>query len=237
MSTEHIREDIDRTPLLKRGGHRTHCEFEFAIERAETTGAYGKPEEYWKTFTEAIRSNTARRVERDSRQGKLPAWEIDVDTTLYRILNQEVADLINTIQKMAQKRALVAATLIATSASEFFTQDVEDNQTDPNTFVTTAEPVGNSHSGRVTGDNAGNKLHVPEGVPAAAGNGVIQKPWKNFGQMRQFFEHIRERVGETRYFEELGVAGVANPGEFRSAQKALQCYSRLVRIAAEPEVA
>ena len=73
----------------------------------------------------------------------------------------------------------------------------------------------------MTGDNAGNKLHVPEGVPAAAGNGVIQKPWKNFGQMRQFFKHIRERVGETRYFEELGAAGVANPGEFRSAQKAL----------------
>lgn len=36
------------------------------------------------------------------------------------------ADLVNTIQKMAQKRALVAATLVATGASEFFTQDVED---------------------------------------------------------------------------------------------------------------
>ena len=236
VTTEHIREDVDRTRLSTRGGHRTHCEFEFAVERAETTGAYGKPEEYWKTFTEAIRSGTARRVERDSRQGKLPAWEIDVDTTLYRILNQDVADLINTIQKMAQKRALVAATLIATSASEFFTQDVEDNQTDLNTFVTTAEDVGSSHSCRLTGENAGNALHMPEGVEAA-GNSVIQKPWKNFGQMRQFFEHIRERVGETRYFEELGVAGVANPAEFRSAQKALQCYSRLVRIAAEPEVA
>jgi hypothetical protein len=35
-------------------------------------------------------------------------------------------DLINTVQKMAQKRAMVAATLIATNASEFFTQDVED---------------------------------------------------------------------------------------------------------------
>lgn len=38
----------------------------------------------------------------------------------------ETADLVNTIQKMAQKRALVAATLVATGASEFFTQDVED---------------------------------------------------------------------------------------------------------------
>ena len=40
--------------------------------------------------------------------------------------NTEPFDLINTLQKMAQKRALVAATLIVTSASDFFTQDVED---------------------------------------------------------------------------------------------------------------
>ena len=37
----------------------------------------------------------------------------------------EAADLVNTMQKMAQKRSLVAATLIATNASEFFTQDLE----------------------------------------------------------------------------------------------------------------
>lgn len=35
-------------------------------------------------------------------------------------------DAVNTIQKMAQKRALIAAVLIAANASEFFTQDVED---------------------------------------------------------------------------------------------------------------
>ena len=40
--------------------------------------------------------------------------------------NSEPFDLINTLQKMAQKRALVAATLIAANASEFFTQDIED---------------------------------------------------------------------------------------------------------------
>ncbi len=38
----------------------------------------------------------------------------------------DACDQINTLQKMAQKRALVAAALIATNASEFFTQDVED---------------------------------------------------------------------------------------------------------------
>jgi hypothetical protein len=43
-----------------------------------------------------------------------------------RVINPDMADLVNTIQKMAVKRALVAAVLIATNASEFYTQDVED---------------------------------------------------------------------------------------------------------------
>jgi hypothetical protein len=34
--------------------------------------------------------------------------------------------VVNTIQKMAQKRALVAATLLAVNASEFFTQDGDE---------------------------------------------------------------------------------------------------------------
>lgn len=40
--------------------------------------------------------------------------------------NPDVAELLNTILKMACKRAKIAATLNATSAHEFFTQDVED---------------------------------------------------------------------------------------------------------------
>lgn len=43
-----------------------------------------------------------------------------------RVPNEDVCDQVNTIQKMAQKRALVAAVLIAVNASEFFTQDIED---------------------------------------------------------------------------------------------------------------
>jgi hypothetical protein len=45
-----------------------------------------------------------------------------------------ICDIINTLQKMAQKRALVGATLLATGASEYFTQDMlepeftEENQ-------------------------------------------------------------------------------------------------------------
>ncbi len=40
--------------------------------------------------------------------------------------NPDLVGLQNTMQKMAQKRAFVGAILLATNASEFFTQDVED---------------------------------------------------------------------------------------------------------------
>ena len=61
-----------------------------------------------------------------------------------KVPNPDVADVVNTVQKMAQKRSLVAAVLNATNASDWFTQDVEDYVTDATfTDVTTtgAKPV------------------------------------------------------------------------------------------------
>ena len=43
-----------------------------------------------------------------------------------RVPNPDTADQVNTILKMAEKRALIAATLIAVNASDYFTQDIED---------------------------------------------------------------------------------------------------------------
>lgn len=43
-----------------------------------------------------------------------------------RTENPDIADCWNTILKMAQKRALVAAVLMATAVSDIFTQDLED---------------------------------------------------------------------------------------------------------------
>lgn len=45
---------------------------------------------------------------------------------LYRLENEDPYTLVNTLMKMAQKRALVGATLAATRTSAIFTQDVED---------------------------------------------------------------------------------------------------------------
>lgn len=45
---------------------------------------------------------------------------------VYRTENTEVFSLVNTIQKMAMKRALVAAALVLGRLSDLFTQDLED---------------------------------------------------------------------------------------------------------------
>jgi hypothetical protein len=154
---------------------------------------------------------------------------------LYRNPNPDGADVVNTIQKMAQKRALVAATLIATSASEFFTPDVEDADSFGRNIDTGSHPRGPRETLEFVPDRKLDDLRAKSPVPVEPDAGV--KPWRNFGDMRRVFEEVREQVGETRYLEELGRAGVQNPGQFHSASKALECYWRLARIAAQPEVA
>jgi hypothetical protein len=139
--------------------------------------------------------------------------------------------VVNTIQKMAQKRALVAATLIATSASEFFTQDVEDaDRSDSG-----CRPSGTREAQEEVRDRKLEDLRAKSAV--TGGPDCAGKPWKTFGEMRRLFDQVREQVGEIRYLEELELAGVENPGQFQTAEKALKCYWRLTGIAAQPEVA
>lgn len=131
--------------LKKRGGQRTLFEFEFSLKKRETGGKYGKPEAYWVAFDEAIAAGTAKQEKRPTSRGESPGWAITVNETQYRVPNPDIADQVNTIQKMAQKRAFIAATLIACNASEYYTQDVEDLETiDTTAFVvdTGGHPVG-----------------------------------------------------------------------------------------------
>ena len=93
------------------------------------------------------------------------------DQIVGKVPNPDIADLVNTIDKMAQKRALIAAVLIAVNASEFFTQDVED-------MVIDAEYTVAPQNGR--------KEAPPQSTPPAAtvtttgnggaGNGNGSKP-------------------------------------------------------------
>lgn len=117
--------DVTGLPVKTTG--KNLSEFEFAITKSETTGQYGKPVEYWQKFKDAIASGTAKKVDKKTKGDKsYVAYELNEAATVYRILNPDVIGVDNTLMKMAQKRAFVGATLLATGASEFFTQDIED---------------------------------------------------------------------------------------------------------------
>ena len=59
-----------------------------------------------------------------------------------RVANPDIADLYNTVLKMADKRALIAAVLNGTAASDVFTQDVEDMPKEPRGQGELGNPYG-----------------------------------------------------------------------------------------------
>ena len=117
-----VPDGLDKSKLQTRDGAIN--EFAFAIDKAETTGQYGKPAEYWAAFRQAIQNGTATKGERKTSRGMSATWSIGAP--MYRVPNNEPFDLVNTVLKMAEKRALVAVTLVGCNASEFYTQDIED---------------------------------------------------------------------------------------------------------------
>lgn len=68
----------------------------------------------------ASEEEKAKAISVETKDGRYGKYKV------YKVENSEPFELVNTIDKMAQKRALVAATLIGANASEFFTQDIED---------------------------------------------------------------------------------------------------------------
>lgn len=126
-TAQQLPEGAETDKLPSRTAGKKVSEFDFAIRAAQTTGQYGKPKEYWDKWIDAIHAGLAQKVKKRTITGRrFDAWELDETVTLYRVTNLNVMDQKNTIMKMAQKRAFVGAILLATGASEFFTQDIED---------------------------------------------------------------------------------------------------------------
>ena len=123
LPEEYAKERPDFATLPKRGGKRTLFEFDFALNKRETSGKYGKPAEYWERFDQAIQTGEARPTVRKTKSGDRKGYELVVDETQYRIPNDGFPDVINTTQKQGTKRAYIEATLSATGASRFFSQD------------------------------------------------------------------------------------------------------------------
>lgn len=127
-----------------------------------------------------------------------------------KVPNPDPADTVNTILKMSQKRALIAATLLAVNASEFFTQDMEDfvdadytvHNAQPAPVVKVERPV---QAGPVWTQDAANDAAF-EQLPSASqerngGNGKAtpaphsDRPFKDQGSAVQWacrFPHYRK---------------------------------------------
>lgn len=143
--------------------------------------------------------------------------------------NPDAADLPNTILKMATKRCYVSTIIAATSASEFFTVDVEDF-----TVVDDGIDTGDHQRGTQAAAN-----HVAQ-EKIRSGNPLAKAPWKNMGEMAKAFQVIREIVAETAYRGELEQFGWKSFQDMRNAidnrspnarEKAWACYCQLEAIA------
>ena len=120
------RQRPDFESLPKRGGQKTMFEPNFALDKAETTGKYGKPAEYWQKWRAAAEAGEAKPGKKMMGAKEFAGYFWTTDETQYRIPNPEVADIVNTCQKIAQKRALVSCVLVVTNCSDSFTPDMED---------------------------------------------------------------------------------------------------------------
>lgn len=195
--------DLDPLMLEHRDARKTLTEFAFAIEKAETSGPYAKSIDYWQMWQDAVANSRAKSITRKTSTGKeLPAFELTTGVVEYRVSNPDIYDLVNTIDKMAQKRALIAATLIATNASEFFTQDMEDFASVSGDVVegkvedvTPPAEQKNGNGKKDEGPKApawwkpviaavkdlphfgGNKNHVGNALNKMVGSGEIQEDW------------------------------------------------------------
>lgn len=67
----------------------------------------------------------------DGCRAKYPIGAKEIESQpVGRVENPDIADVLNTVLKMAKKRAFVDATVTATSASDIFTQDIADPEDD-----------------------------------------------------------------------------------------------------------
>lgn len=209
--------------MPQRGGKQTKFEPDFAIAKRESSGNYGHPSEYWDQFTAAA---GARRVEgKQLGAKKYNGYEITLDTVQYRIPNPDTADVVNTLQKMAQKRALVAAVLVVTNCSDAFTQDLEDAPAEngnpgPGT-VATAAPQGEPATDEPL-------LVLPEELAALFGPDAPAKGTTTaFAMVKRELMEALPKDGEEEYRRILALNGIKEKGNAIAAVKraCVQCWT------------
>jgi hypothetical protein len=134
-----------------------------------------------------------------------PCPEIE-DQNIEKVPNPDVADVVNTIQKMAQKRAYVAATLSATGLSARFTQDLEDLPLPP--------PVASEPT-------------TPEAKPSPAPSGRVKAADQVPAELAAIFGRIQKH---SNVEQELGLLAEALAERIGGMEKADAEFNRLVAM-------
>lgn len=80
-----------------------------------------------------------------------------------------VSDVLNTLMKMAQKRAMIGATLIATGASQYFTQDLLD----PEDLPRNEQGTENKDAQATSSDQEQAEETAQEAVPVCCGQDMM----------------------------------------------------------------
>lgn len=104
---------------------RESVEGAFLWQIEQRNPQYGS-KDFWDTLQNAVDGGTAKILEKKQHWDDKMSEYAEISSFEYRIPNDDIYTLVNTILKMAEKRALVSATLIAVNASDYFTQDMED---------------------------------------------------------------------------------------------------------------
>ena len=177
-----------------------------------------------------------------------------------RVANPDIFDLVNTILKMANKRAQVAATLNATGASRFFTQDLEDRQPDtppdedpyrgtgtvaPEMRPQPKEEPRKQAQTQTTGQGAPVQQPTAKATPPVLVDPDVRALWarmnskesslKVFGELKaSCVTVLGKEAAESSYYQVLGRYGVQHANEFKSTKPARDCaafiFTRLREI-------
>lgn len=226
VPAEFLPAGVDKASLPSRSS--SVVEFDFAIEKGETSGPYGKPAAYWQEWRAAMASGEAVETKRKTKAGKeMNAWSRG--GIAYRVPNDGFPDVINTTQKQGCKRAYIEATLSATGASRFFTQDEDAVQSMQE--YTRPAPAQSS----IQAPNGQQKANAPQPEPSQAkpqpstldqvlGAFVKKETIKqNFEQLRKHFLETLDIAVWNQILEHFKVN--VEVSEFGSIGNAKKCFT------------
>ena len=211
VGEDQVPASIDKTALKTKTAGRNLSEFKFAVDKAETTGQYGKPAEYWKKWQDAIKSGEAKSIKKATKGGKeYDAYELKAEATLFQVENADIFDQVNTILKMSKKRALVDAALSAGRLSDLFTQDLED-------FVERLSCPAPAPTDAPR--EPGSDDDTPDPAPWEAGANDGGTTGSKFDLLDDFAK-AKKALGNAAYYEILGGIGVEHANEIAVEQRA-----------------